>query len=208
MSMAMIDDIIDGIRNTYSTWSSNLSFATTHVDNSALIDPIILNRSISDDQLDSKFTETIIEGISKELKNSEIRHFLNQLNQHQPSVERTTTQIEMVDTFNDVYSKLFQIRSPDFIIWSEGIRGAFTRNTSIEEMNAFNELTLRGETIQNQFDDIILGIRQLCGKTYRENRLNVLQNRNIDTRSTDLAFGINQRLDFSSEFTYARITIT
>jgi len=50
-------------------------------------------------------------------------------------------------------------------------------------------------------------VRQLCGKTYRENRLNVLQTRNIDTRSTDLAFGINQRMDFSPEFTYAKITV-
>lgn len=204
----MIDDIIDGIRNTYSTWSSDLSFATTHVNDSALIDPITFNRSIPDNQLDSKFTETIIEGLSQELRASEIRHFLNQLNQHQPSVRHTTTQIEMVDTFNVAYSELFQIRSPDFIIWSEGIRGAFARNASLEEMNAFNELTLRGETIQNQFNDIILGTRNLCGKTYRENRLNVIQNRNINTRSTDLAFGINQRLDFSPEFTYARITVT
>ena len=89
-----------------------------------------------------------------------------------------------------------------------GIQGVFGNQATFEEQNKFNELNLRGVIIPNQFNDIILGVRQLCGKTYRENRLNIIQTRNIDTRSTDLAFGINQRLDFSDNFAYARISIT
>jgi len=203
----IIDEIIVGVRERYQTWSDNLPFARTFVDNSANIDMITFNRSIPDSELEPERTETIVDGLSTELINTEMRNFLLELNNHTPTVRHTTTQSNIVETFNTAYNEFFQLRQPDFVIWSAGMQGAFTRNATDVEQNRFNELNLRRVTIPNQFNDIILGTKNLCGKTYQENRLNVLQNRNIDTRSTHLAFGINQRLDFSSDFIYARITV-
>lgn len=205
--MPMINEIINEVKERHRTWSDNLIFATTYENDSALIDQITFNRIIPDDQLDTRFTEEIINGLSIEVINSEIRHFLLELNQHNPHVRHISNQIEMVRTFNTAYAELIQIMVPDFIIWSQGMQGAFVRNASEIEQNQFNRLNLRGVTIQNQFNDIILGARQLCGKTYRNNRLSVIQNRNPDARSTNITFGINQRLDFSPNFTYARIII-
>lgn len=204
----IIDEIIVGVRERYQTWSDNLPFARTFVDNSANIDMITFNRPIPDSELEPERTETIVDGLSTELINTEMRNFLLELNNHTPTVRHTTTQDNIVETFNTAYNEFFQFRQPDFIIWSMGIQGVFANRATPEEQNKFNELNLRGVIILNQFNDIILGVRQLCGKTYRENRLNIIQTRNIDTRSTDLAFGINQRLDFSEDFDYARISIT
>lgn len=207
MSLPEIGEIIRGVQERHHTWSDNLSFATTHTNDSALVDIITLNRSIPDNELEPERIETIVNGLTNEVINSEVQDFLLQLNNHDATVRKTTTQDEMVEDFYSAYTELFQLRQPDFVIWSAGMQGAFTRNATDVEQNRFNELNLRGVTIPNQFNDIILGSRNLCGKTYQENRLNVLQNRNIDAHSTHLAFGINQRLDFSSEFTYARITV-
>ena len=114
----IINEIITGVKERYQTWSNDLSFATTHENDSALVNPIPFNRSIPDDQLDLRSSETIIEGLLRELVNTEIKDFLIHLNNIIPTVRHTATQIEMVNTFDLTYSDLFQQTIPDFIIWS------------------------------------------------------------------------------------------
>lgn len=114
----IINEIIAGVRERYQTWSNNVPFATTFTNDSALIDIIPFNRSIPDTELEPNRTETIVNGLSTELINTEVRNFLLELNNHTSMVRHTTTQSNIIETFNTAYNEFFQFRQPDFIIWS------------------------------------------------------------------------------------------
>ena len=105
----IINEIIIGVRERYQTWSNNIPFTATFTNDSALIDIIPFNRSIPDTELEPNRTETIVNGLSTELINTEVRHFLLELNNHAPTVTHTTTQANIVETFNTAYNEFFQL---------------------------------------------------------------------------------------------------
>ena len=105
----IINEIIAGVRGRYQTWSDDIPFARTFVDNSANTDIITFNRPIPDSELEPERTETIVDGLSTELINTEVRHFLLKLNDHTPTVRHTTTQTNIVETFNTAYNEFFPI---------------------------------------------------------------------------------------------------
>jgi len=205
-----LDGFIGDIQRSYNQWSDALPFATTHTSDIGNFEIIQEQFPIPDRfTLQELQTNSAHENIVDKLKQLEVRDFLENLFSNTPTFHNTTTRQNLVATLETTFNELFKVVSPDFIIWSEGIKREFGRQATDAEKQRMNERRLGEFLVRTEFNDIILGVRQHFGKTYHNgNRLNIRQEHDPTRALTILTISIMHRINISESLAYARITVS
>jgi len=207
---ANLGRFIRDIQGLYIIKSNNLPFATTHSSDLGNFEIIPHNISIPDSLTPQELrTNKTHEDIVNQLQQLEVRDFVQNLLSTTPKFHNTTSRQELVSTMENTYNQLFQMVTPDFIIWSEGMNREYDIQATAAEIQRMERRGLREFRVSAEFNDIIFGVRRHFGKTYHNtNRLNIRQDHVPERASTVLSISILHRINISEDVVYARITVT
>ena len=205
-----LDDFINNIQELYSTWSNNLPFATTTPSTDLGNFETIPHSFSIPDRINPQdlLANASHEDVVNQLKQLEVRDFIERLLSITPQFHNTTTKQDLVTTMETTYNELFQVMEPDFIIWSEGMNREYNRQATATEIQRMEQREMREFLVRTQFNDIILGVRRHFGKTYHNtNQLNIRRDHEPERASTVISMIIQHRINISNDVVYARITV-
>lgn len=203
-----LNDFILEIQGEYARLHQNLLFSTTHSSDIGIFEPIIETSRIPDHFTSQQLVEQNIHiDIVNRINQLEVQYFLRELRSINSTNTHNASQQNMVNIIENAYAEVMLQIQPNFIIWSQGIAGAYEMRSTPEEYQRMLDRHLREFQVEGILDEIIIGRREDFGMTYHSDNLLIQQNIIPATAENKLTSTIRCRFNSTENVSFARITV-